>query len=434
MPFLPAMPLALRRGLQVVVTVLGLACASSGANMREVAHKDFWGGLAELRPDVAAGFAKTPAQREFANALADMLAGRMSAAETEFRELQASADDSLLKTGARVAYSAVLQYEEKWPELAVLPPLAGQGGVDLAGIESWAASFRTVPRKMFAFPGRTVLLPLHLSSAGTPMIPVRVDGKEFHFWLDTGSSLTIVASNVAEALKLRPITGDTLQMVSATGRVRALAALIDRIDLGEIVIRNAPAMIVNDRQMEMREVPHSDEPPAKIDGIIGFDIIHSLDIEVDYTAGRVRLRDPDERKGQTSADRNFFWLGVPVVRMLSSNGTPLHFGLDTGAQQTFGTESLFDRLDIHADRDEARRLGGLAGVASLQAAILHRLDVTVRGQPLYLRELMVYAPVYRTLVSLDGVLGSDVLRLGVVRMDATNGIFSLNEGLRKPVI
>jgi hypothetical protein len=133
---------------------------------------------------------------------------------------------------------------------------------------------------------------------------------------------------------------------------------------------------------------------------------------------------------EVRASRNLFWLGVPVVRLIASDGTPLHFGLDTGAQQTFGTETLFDKLQITGDRREPRQVEGLAGVASLQAAIVHRLDLSVRDQPLYLRELVIYASVYRTLVSLDGVLGSDVLRLGVVRLDATNGVFSVNEGIR----
>src|SRR5438132_4154725 len=155
MRFLSAMPPAL---LAIA------ACASSGTSMRQVAHKDFWGGLAELRPDVAAGFAKTPAQRLFAKALGDMLAGRMPAAEREFDSLQKSADDSLLRLGAQVAYSAVLQYEEKWPELAKLPQLAGQNNTDLAAVESWAASFRGLPRKAIEFPGRTVILPLQSSS------------------------------------------------------------------------------------------------------------------------------------------------------------------------------------------------------------------------------------------------------------------------------
>jgi hypothetical protein len=375
-------------------------CARAGMEMRQVSQPDFWGALAELRPDAAARFARTPSQRLFAQSLDRMMAGEMPEAESGFSELSKKAEDSLLRTGARVAYSAVLQFEEKSDVLASLPPSDPRAAnpADLAGVEAWAASFKAVAPKLFEFPGRTVILPLLLSPAGTPMIPVRIKGHDYHFWLDSGSSMTIVASDVTAAL-------------------------------GQIVVHNATAMIVNDRQMEMRETRPVTEA-SKIDGIIGFDIIHRLDVGIDSPKSRVRLRDPSLRMKEVRASRNLFWLGVPVVRLIASDGTPLHCGLDTGAQQTFGTETLFDKLQITGDRREPRQVEGLAGVASLQAAIVHRLDLSVRDQPLYLRELVIYASVYRTLVSLDGVLGSDVLRLGVVRLDATNGVFSVNEGIR----
>ena len=399
--------------------------------MRQVSHPDFWGALAELRPDAAAGFARTPSQRLFAQSLDHMMAGEMPEAESGFSELAGKADDSLLRTGARVAYSAVLQYEEKWDLLASRPHLDPQATnpADLAGVQAWASSFKTVAPKLFGFPGRTVVLRLLLSSAGTPMIPVRIKGHDYHFWLDSGSSMTIIASNVAAELGVTPLSNDTLQMVSSTGRVQALATVIDRIDLGELVVRNATAMIVNERQMEMRGTrPSSGE--SRIDGIIGFDIIHRLDVEIDYPEARVRFRNPALRPKEDRASRNLFWLGVPVVRALAGDGTPLHFGLDTGAQQTFGTETLFDKVQLNRDRREPRQVGGLAGVASLQAAIVRQLNLSVRDRPLYLRDLVIYAPVFQTLVALDGVLGSDVLKLGIVRLDATNGVFSINEGVR----
>src|SRR5438067_11522306 len=110
---------AMQRGsIAALITGVGVslgACAHSGVRMRELSHPDFWSALAELRPETAAILATTPSQRLFARALGDMMSGRMAAADTEFGSLRSSADDSLLRSGARVAYSAVLQYEENWP-------------------------------------------------------------------------------------------------------------------------------------------------------------------------------------------------------------------------------------------------------------------------------------------------------------------------------
>jgi hypothetical protein len=38
---------------------------------------------------------------------------------------------------------------------------------------------------------------------------------------------------------------------------------------------------------------------------------------------------------------------------------------------------------------------------------------------------MVFAPSFTSFVSLDGILGSDVGKSGLVRIDATNGLFLL---------
>ena len=423
---------------RAVIVALLTACAGARVQMRQATRGDYWGALAELRPDAAGQFARTSSQKLFAESLGEMMNGDLALAEKGFGSLQATADDSLLRAGARVAYSAVLQYEEKWNTLASVPPFAAAGGnADRAGVDRWAAAFKSIPAKAFSFPSRVVVVPLRLSAVGTPMIPVRINGRDYHFWLDTGSTLTIVASRVAAALGIEPLSSETLEMVTTTGRVAAHPALIARMDIGEIGVRNVGAMIVDDEQMEMREPRGAESGGARgasrIDGIVGFDILHRLDIEIDYGESRLRLRDPAARRNDDPSSRNLFWLGVPVVRVLARDGTPLHFGLDTGAQQTFGTESLFGKLALRADTRQARRVGGLAGIASLQAPIVHELKVTVRDHPLSLRELIIYAPVYRTLVSLDGVLGADVFRAGVVRLDATNGIFSVDEDQRKPM-
>ena len=423
-------------GAAIAIVGLCTACAGNAIGGRRVSHNDYWGALAELRPDAAAKYSRTFSQRLFAVSLGYMMKGEMEPAEAGFASLQATADDSLLRAGARVAYSAVLQYEEKWATLSkVLPFVAPNRDVDRAGVERWAAAFTGLPSKSVDFPGHLVVLPLTLSDAGTPMIPVRIHGRDFHFWLDTGSSLTIVSSNVASALGLTPLSADTLEMVTNTGRVSARAAFVDRIELGQVMVRNATAMIVDERSMEMREMTKIDAShpaPVKIDGIIGYDIIQRLDIEIDYGGSRIRLRNPSARRNTDPSSRNLFWLGVPVVRALATDGTSLHFGLDTGAQETFGTETLLDKLDIEPDRRDPRKVGGLAGSATLQTPIVHQLRVAIRDHPLFLKELLIYAPVYRTLVSLDGVLGADISRVGVVRMDATNGIFSVDEGIRKP--
>jgi predicted aspartyl protease len=389
---------------------------------------NYWEAIADLHPDEAIKAARTPSEKAFAQSLRSLMEGDLDSAEKGFGQLRRTASDSIIRTGSRVIYTATLQYQEKWGVLAALRSESTESRADRtdrASIERWAAAFRNVPEKSLTFHAQSALLPMSVSAVGTPMIQVRIGGKSYNFWLDTGSSMTMLASDVAQDLNILPVVPDTLEIVTSTGRVTASPALIPEMQIGQVVVRNAPTMIVTESMMRISEArPVDQSTRMKLDGIIGFDIIRQLDIEVDYGEGTMRLRNP--ATSRHLPDRNMFWVGLPVVRITSTDGIPLHFGLDTGAQLTFVTETLLDKLQLEAKRTESRRVGGLGGEISLRAPILPDLRVLVRGFPILFRGAVVRAPVYQVLASLDGVLGGDIWNSGVVRIDMTNGIFAVS--------
>jgi predicted aspartyl protease len=404
------------------------ACFQSPGALRPARHINYWEALADLHPDEAVEAASTPSEKAFAQSLKSLMEGNLDSAEKGFGQLRRSARDSIIRTGSRVIYTATLQYQEKWAVLAALRSESSEPKADRsdrASIERWATAFKDVPPKSLAFRAQTALLPMAVSAVGTPLIPVRIGGKSYNFWLDTGSSMTMLASDVAEDLHIIPLVPDTLEIVTSTGRVSANPALIPEMQIGQVVVRNAPTMIVTESMMRISEPrPIEQATRVKLDGIIGFDIIRQLDIEVDYGEGTMRLRNP--ATSRHFPDRNMFWVGLPVVRITSTDGVPLHFGLDTGAQLTFVTETLLDKLQLQAARTESRRVGGLGGEISLRAPVLPDLRVLVRGFPILFKGAVVRAPVYQVLASLDGVLGGDIWNSGRVRIDMTNGIFAVS--------
>jgi hypothetical protein len=407
-----------------------LGCVHSSSSLREQRRISYWEALAELVPADAIVAARTPSEKEFAEALGNLMAGDLGKAEQRFGELRRTANDSIIRAGSRVIYTATLQYQEKWGALAALknePSESKLDRTDKASIELWADAFKNVPPKTFTFRSSAARMPMSMSAVGTPLIPVRIGGRVYNFWLDTGSSLSMLASDVAQDLNISPLVPDTLEIVTSTGRVKANPALIPQLEIGQLVVRNAPAMVVEESMMEMSE-PRAIElsTHVKIDGIIGFDIIRQMDIEVDYGENVLRLRDPSNSRPE--GDRNLFWVGLPVIRLTSTDGIPLHFGLDTGAQLTFVTETLLDKLQLQAARIESRRVGGLGGEISLRAPVLPDLRVMVRRYPILFKGAVVRAPVYQVLAALDGVLGGDVWNSGIVRIDMTNGVFAI----RKP--
>ncbi|HMG97021.1 MAG TPA: retroviral-like aspartic protease family protein, partial [Gemmatimonadaceae bacterium] len=370
-------------------------CFHSSRALRQERRVSYWEALAELHPEEAIASARTPSEKEFAEALGNLMSGDLETAEQRFGKLRGTATDSIIRAGSRVIYTATLQYQEKWGALAVLKdePSQPKGDrADKASIELWAAAFKNVPPKTFTYRSVAARLAMSVSSVGTPLVPVRIGDKVYNFWLDTGSSLTMLASDVARDLNITPLEPDTLEIVTSTGRVQANPALISELEIGQLVVRNAPTMVVDESMMQMREPkPVERSTHVKIDGIIGFDIIRQMDLEVDYGENILRLRDPS--KSRPDGDRNMFWVGLPVIRLMSTDGVPLHFGLDTGAQLTFVTETLLEKLQLEAARIESRRVGGLGGEVSLRAPVLPDLKVLVRGFPILFRGAVVRAPV-----------------------------------------
>jgi hypothetical protein len=125
------------------------------------------------------------------------------------------------------------------------------------------------------------------------------------------------------------------------------------------------------------------------------------------------------------APRNLFWVGTPIVRLIAPGGIPVHLGLDTGAQETYATERMLGKFHVRTFLGERKRVGGFAGIKNFRGRFIRDLRLALGGRTLLFQKLLIFAPVASTVVNVDGVLGSDIGRTGVVQIDATNGIFSI---------
>lgn len=396
--------------------------------------KNFWQAMALLDTGFVARHNVTSDQRAFSHALGLVMTGQPDEAELALDSLGASTDDTLVRATSFVLLTAMLQYQDKWKLLSELTSekhAVDTIDVNKADVESWASAFKNVKARKVSFSPNPVTLPLLISASGTPMVTILVNGKPKVMWLDTGSSMTILSSVVAAECGIEAIVRDTLEVATTTGHVQARPAAIDKIGIGGIEILNSTAMIVESQLMQVR-VGDGSNPMASIgiDGVIGFDIMSRLDIRIDYVRKLVTFMKPDPIQGKAaSLGRNLFWVGSPIVRLVSDRGVPLHFNLDTGAQETYSTDGLVTKTKTRTFVGERRLIGGLAGLQVVHGIFIDELRMSMGGQRLVFRKMLVYAPAVTTFVPLDGVLGSDIGKSGTVRIDATNGLFLLESQL-----
>jgi clan AA aspartic protease (TIGR02281 family) len=292
-----------------------------------------------------------------------------------------------------------------------------------AGVERWARAFAGIPRTEVAIPDPPVTLPLRRSIFGTPVVTVRVNGRAHEFWLDTGASMTLLSAEVAIEAGVRLAAPDTLALGVVRGHIPARAVYIDSLAMGGFVARGLTAAVVNRNMLRLdRTVVAGETRSIPIDGVIGADLIRHMDLVIDARAGTLTISRP--RRTSRSA-RNLFWVGYPVVRLVSREGRPLLFGLDTGAEGSYVTTAMLQKLPRTSVAARQGSLGGLGSERTLTNWVVREVRLSDGDYAISLRNAPV-APEHRwTFVNFDGILGSDVAIATRLHLDFTNGIFDV---------
>lgn len=164
-------------------------------------------------------------------------------------------------------------------------------------------------RRFTPAPARTTLgvqtVEIPVSRCGTRFIMLAtVDGAgPFRFLLDTGSSVTLLGSNVASAASLRSLPGGGVIDTTSGSRKLDRAVRVGSLRSGELEVGEFDALVY-----ERSEV--TDGRP--FDGILGMSAFASVTLRLDYPAGRVSATRTPLREDDHTFTVDFS-TGVPVV-------------------------------------------------------------------------------------------------------------------------
>jgi len=256
---------------------------------------------------------------------------------------------------------------------------------------------------------------------------VQINGRNYRFWLDTGSTLTVLSSRVAADAHIPALSEEVLRVGTFTGSAPVKPALLKRMEIGPIVVTNSPAMIMDESLMRIKaSAGESPWAGQSIDGIIGWDVIRQLAITIDFAGGRIIVRQPENLGTIGTSAQNLTWVGKPFVQVRTTSGETEQFTLDTGAQSSFVNDAIVKKLGA-GTRSLDGRIFGIAANLGEHVRLVPALRLQVDGKSLLMRDLIVYTRSSSSLVESDGILGSNVARFGTITIDATNGLFSIGE-------
>lgn len=395
-----------------------------------IAFDDYWKSIAALDVSASLDAARGEPEIAFAKGIGLFAAGDLAAAERAFAATSSQNVDPAVALAARKMLATTLVYQQKWTALRKVCSNAGTGAEDgqaLCGLERLGQAYSTLDAQAITFPQKPVSLRMRVSQVGTPTIRVRINGKEYTFWLDTGSTITVVSSDVAEEAGVLMLGTDTLHVTTFTGTAPVRPAVVRRIDIGPIVIANTPAIVMESGLMRVRaSTPGVAWSNVPVDGILGWDTIRQFDMSLDYDRQTIKLQQPAALGTKGTTLQNLRWLGKPLVEVHTSDGATFHFALDTGAQVSFVNTSIAQQLGVGAG-DSYVRLFGMAEGARISGRVVRLMRLEVAGKPLSLRDVVVYDPSCSGPINCDGILGSDIAQFGTIRIDATNGLFSVGE-------
>ena len=413
---------------------IGLQRAKWSLRADKTEKGDFWGDVSLLDTPSAERAATSMEERTFAAALRTLMDGQTEAAAVAFQILHSSANDSLVRSRARVGLTMALSYHSDWAAMAQLRAASDSDSTFAslalaAGVERWARALSIVPPPVFDIPSGEVVLPMRRSFLGTPVVTIRINGKPHDFWLDTGASMTLLSTDVAIAAGAKLAANDTLALGVVGGHIEARAIYIDSMSLGSVVVRGLGAALVSPDALKFDErTINGIKRTVPIDGMIGTDVLRHLDVVIDARAGTITLRRPTRRNVAT---RNLFWIGYPVVRLVTRDGRPVIFGLDTGAEGTYVTTTLLKKLPrtpVAARRNSLVGLGASqqgSSASKKSSWVARNVPLSDGNYAIALRNVPIMPAQRWTFVEFDGVIGSDVAIATRMHLDFTNGVFDI---------
>ncbi|WP_221892431.1 retropepsin-like aspartic protease [Winogradskyella flava] len=273
------------------------------------------------------------------------------------------------------------------------------------------------------------------------VIPIKINGTELSFILDTGVSRPILFNlTERDSLNIKNTKTFFLHGLGADGKIEALKSSGNKFGISEAVGLNQDLYVIFDS-----EINFTPRLGVVIHGIIGYDIFKDFVVEINYNSKYIRLHKPDKFRPKTSKK----WRSLPIdvnnkrayvnaKVTIAKDEKPVKLLIDTGSSDSIWLfEDVDNGLVPHKDLFFVDFLGkGLSGSIYGKRSKVDYFKLSdfnlENANVAYPDSTSINAQKIHK--DRNGSLGGDILKRFNIFFDYTNGIlyFKKNSYFKDP--
>lgn len=256
-------------------------------------------------------------QKVFVSALKLLTEGKEDLSMDCLKKLYMESNDPSLQSSCAKILFELYFINSEWKELEVLGLLEDES-IDKSN-RIIAKALRQFEQATFSFSNDKICIPMKRSISGSPTIDVMINGRKKCFWLDTGAGMTVISDSIVKECGMALIENEDLEVGNSTNQnFNSDLAIIDTIVIDNLTILNQSTLVLASDLLKI-PIPHSAKV-MEIDGIIGWDIIQYLHLEIDYGKEKVMIQKHRQKDGEKN---NLFFCGYPIIKVKGKNQVPL---------------------------------------------------------------------------------------------------------------
>lgn len=285
-------------------------------------------------------------------------------------------------------------------------------------------SLSNVP--VYQFSGAsTDRLPFHFGRPDVPRVAVKINGSEpSEAIIDSGAVLSIISKRLADSIKVRRLGAFEGTFFGLLGEPIAVQfGLVEKLELGEIVLSNVPVAIMPDDKMKFL-ISRSAGQEFRMDFLLGTNLLKEFRVELNFDKSHAVFTRLTAADRKVDANQNLFYDGFrPHVRGAINRRGWFLFILDTGSEITFLNESRLASLPVttFTPKVHTAMLQGLGG-ATKRGAKIENVEIGVDEWAGIFKTLPMYASGDRE--QAVGIVGQNYLKnfnvvidFGTMRVD-----------------